>query len=266
MLIAQITDTHIRTNGARVLNGKVDTSARLRATIEFLHRLNPRPDIVLATGDLVDDGNPGDYTQLTAILADLEIPVLPIPGNHDARAPFRAAFPAISAQAPGAFINYVVDGYPLRLVALDSTVDGEIGGDLCPERLDWLSKTLAQSTEPTLIFMHHPPFDFGIRPNKEMSCANAEGLRAVVSQHRSVVAILCGHLHRTTSMRWAGTVVGTCAAVAPVMGLDLAGNPPPGWIDTSPIVGLHLWKPEIGLLSHTMAIDEPATLNPFRAA
>ncbi len=88
MLIVQITDMHIRANGARVLNGKVDTSARLRAAIEFLHRLNSRPDIVLATGDLVDDGNPGDDTQLTAILADLEIPLLPIPGNRDVRAPF----------------------------------------------------------------------------------------------------------------------------------------------------------------------------------
>jgi len=265
MLIAQITDTHIRAGGAFAFQGKADTSARLRAAVEFLRALRPRPDIVLATGDLVDDGTDADYAQLLSILAPLDIPLLPIPGNHDARAAFREAFPAIAARASGEFINYVVDDHPVRLIALDSTVEGEIGGDLCPARLDWLTKTLAESDKPAVVFMHHPPFDYGIAPSKEMRCSNAEGLRGVVGAHRHVVAILCGHLHRNTAMRWGGTLVGTCAAVAPTIGLDIAGNPPPGWVDTPPMVGLHLWRPEVGLLSHTMAINEPTTLNAFHA-
>lgn len=266
MLIAQITDTHIRALGGRAFQGQVDTSARLRTAVAFLRDLEPRPDLVLATGDLVDDGTDADYAQLLSLLAPLDIPVLPIPGNHDARGPFRAAFPAIAARAPDGFLNYVVEDHPLRLVALDSTVEGATGGDLCALRLDWLARTLAASTRPTLIFMHHPPFDYGIASSRDMRCGGADALHDIVSAQDSVVAILCGHLHRTTAMRWAGTTVSTMSAVAPTIALDIAGGLPVGWIDTPPMLGLHLWKPGTGLLSHTISVDEPTRLQRFRPA
>jgi len=57
MLIAQITDTHIKPHGALAC-GRVDTAPYLARAVGHLLALRPRPDVVLATGDLVDGGTP----------------------------------------------------------------------------------------------------------------------------------------------------------------------------------------------------------------
>jgi 3',5'-cyclic AMP phosphodiesterase CpdA len=57
VLIAQITDTHIKPEGS-LAYGHVDTSAFLARAVDHILHLDPRPDVVLGTGDLVDGGTP----------------------------------------------------------------------------------------------------------------------------------------------------------------------------------------------------------------
>jgi Icc protein len=263
VLIAQITDTHVRAPGELAFGGQVDTNARLAGAVRLLCRLDPRPDVVLATGDLADTGHPDEYAQLQALLAQLDMPVLPIPGNHDARGPLRDAFPGLWDRAPGEYVQYVVEDYPLRLVALDTLVTGQSGGRLCPARLAWIDAALAQSTRPTVLFMHHPPYEYGAAPNPDMSCEGADALARLVAAHDNVAAVLCGHLHRFTLTPWAGTVAFTAPATAPQLELNLHGRHPKGWLDGSPMVGLHLWRGAAGLVSHVMAADEPAIPRSF---
>ena len=70
MVIAQITDTHIKPEGV-LAYGRVDTTPYLRRAVEHLLALRPRPDVVLATGDLVDGGLPEEYRRLRDLLAPL---------------------------------------------------------------------------------------------------------------------------------------------------------------------------------------------------
>ena len=81
MLIAQISDLHITTEDASAWS--VDTSATLRRAVEVLNSMEPRPDCVLATGDLVDNGTDAEYKILFTILEALELPLYILPGNHD---------------------------------------------------------------------------------------------------------------------------------------------------------------------------------------
>ncbi len=60
--------------------------------IERLLGLDRRPDLVLLSGDLVDDGHPDDYAAALELLGELTIPYLAISGNHDHREHFRQAF------------------------------------------------------------------------------------------------------------------------------------------------------------------------------
>ena len=63
----------------------------------------------------------------------------------------------------GGFLQYCVEDWPLRLIALDTIIPGEPGGRLCEQRLAWLAARLAEQPErATLIMMHHPPFATGI--------------------------------------------------------------------------------------------------------
>ena len=60
MLLAQISDLHIKPPG-QLAYGKVDTAAFLRATVASLLQQDPKPDAVVATGDLVDGGQAEEY-------------------------------------------------------------------------------------------------------------------------------------------------------------------------------------------------------------
>ena len=82
MLIAQITDTHIKLPG-KLAYRKVDTAAMLKRCVQELLALEPQPDLVLLTGDLVDLGRPEEYEHLKSILAPIRQRIVAIPGNHD---------------------------------------------------------------------------------------------------------------------------------------------------------------------------------------
>src|SRR5213593_2929731 len=91
MLIAQMSDTHIKPKGEMAMD-RVDTARHLARAVAHINALRPAPDLVLITGDLVDAGKPEEYAHLRAILAPLPMPVYLIPGNHDARNALRGAF------------------------------------------------------------------------------------------------------------------------------------------------------------------------------
>src|SRR5436305_1998369 len=83
MLIAQISDMHVKAEGKQLFR-RIDTAGYLERAVAHVNALDPRPDIVLATGDLVDGGKPDEYAQLRRLLAPLAMPLYMIPGNHDA--------------------------------------------------------------------------------------------------------------------------------------------------------------------------------------
>src|SRR5260370_3223172 len=85
MMIAQITDMHVRPRG-KIAYGRVDTNAMLEAAVATLEGLPRKPDLVIATGDLTDCGLARAYQVLRDILEPLSLPVSLGPGNHDRRA------------------------------------------------------------------------------------------------------------------------------------------------------------------------------------
>ena len=258
MLIAQITDTHISTPGSR--NDRVfRTAEHLARAVTHLNGLQPRPDLVLATGDLVERGEVDEYERLREILAPLTMPLFLIPGNHDDRRNLASVF-ADHAYLPrnGDFAQYTVEDWPLRLVALDTLIPGESGGRLCAERLAWLEARLAEAPErPTLLFMHHPPFATGIASMDGMGLEGIDALATVIRRHPQVERIACGHLHRAIVHRFAGTVACTCPATAHQIALDLVPAQRLATVMEPPACMLHLWLGETeGLVSHVSLIGD----------
>lgn len=253
MLIAQISDTHIKPAG-KLAYGRVDTAPALAACVAAIAALERQPDLVLATGDLVDHGTDEEYARLRELLAPLGMPILPIPGNHDDRAGLRAAFadcPYLPAN--GDFLHYVVDDWPVRLIALDTIIPGRPEGELCDRRLAWLEARLAEApAKPTLVFMHHPPFPTGIKLMDGFGLANAARFAAVIARHKQVERIVAGHVHRAIQARVGGSVASICPSTAHQMELDISGGKT-GFMLEPAGYQLHLWQENV-LVTHTAVV------------
>ena len=256
MLLVQLSDPHIVPRG-EVLLGGIDTAAFLRDAVEHVNRLDPPPDLVLVTGDLVNEGRPDEYDHLRELLAPLRAPLHLVPGNHDLTDELRRAFPGQVHGAPGGRADGVIEG-PLRVVTLDSSRYPEPGGALDPEQLEWLDEALAGAPDhPTVVAVHHPPFATGIAHMDTMAldAASAAGLAAVVAAHPQVERVLSGHLHRHISRRFAGTIAMTAPSTAHAVQLDL-GEGRAAWNREPPALLLHLWTPTGGLVTHLEVIGD----------
>src|SRR6185312_912199 len=271
MLVAQITDPHIIAKGklfhsphraipadAAPDYSRIDTAAHLARAIAAVNALAPRPDLIVLTGDLTDHGNDDEYAHVREIVSAAAMPVYAIPGNHDNRENLRAAFAGDGYLPKTGALNYTVEGHAVRIVALDTLVTGHHHGELGPEQLGWLDRTLAaRPGQPTLVLMHHPPFVTGIAHMDAHPLLDPAALAAVIGRHPQVERILCGHMHRTCAFRFAGTIAGCAPATAHQLLLDLTvpGRrahftfEPPGY-------QLHLWRDGVGLVTHTAVFGD----------
>jgi 3',5'-cyclic-AMP phosphodiesterase len=265
MLIAQISDMHVKADG-ELLYRRIDTAGYLERAVTHVNALDPRPDLVIATGDLVEGGKPEEYARLKRLLAPLAMPVHLIPGNHDARDALREVFPDHAYLPRTGFLQYTIEDQPVRLIALDTLVPGKGYGALCAERLDWLEARLAESDRPTILFMHHPPFDCGIDAFDGMKLnEGGEQLSALVRRHDNVERVMCGHVHRPIQVRWAGTMASIAPSTAHQATLDLHDKAPLSMTMEPPGLALHLWRPGIGLVTHVSYIGTYDGPSPFRS-
>jgi len=245
MIIVQISDTHIAYDGA-------DAEQRIRdfeRTIADINTLDPAPDVIFHTGDVVHNGRADEYAEAVRILAKANAPVFVIPGNKDDRTNLRAAFSADGYLSPGSgFIEYAVEDYPVRLIAIDTLNVNSNKGDFCPERARHLIEMIdAETTKPIAAFAHHPPFGVPVGPDPlnfetpEM----LERLRQALQHSGRVVAVFSGHVHRGT----AGHVGTIPATVMPCIATPLRKGEYPAHLKTCPIYHIHRFDPVWGFIT-----------------
>lgn len=257
ILIAQISDLHLRPRGLPAL-GFVDTNALARRAVATLLALRPQPAAVLVTGDVADTGDPREYAMAREILSALPMPVYAIPGNHDRREAMRQGLTETGWIGPAGSgpINYAADIGPLRLVCLDSLVDGRPHGELGAATLAWLDETLAAAPDrPTLLALHHPPFRTGLGHMDSILLRNGDDLAAVVARHPQVGRVVCGHVHRAITTAFAGTLAMIVPGVAHQVALDLADSATALFVMEPPAYLVHAFTPQTGFVSHLQYIE-----------
>ena len=263
MILCQISDLHIKPE-RKLAYGVVDTAAMLERCVAHIGRLPQRPDAVLATGDLVDGGTHAEYALLRELLSPLTMPLFLMPGNHDERHALRAAFadhPYL--QSTSAFIQYVIDDFPVRVIVLDSIIPGRSGGTLCDERLAWLQQTLAESGKPTIVALHHPPFVTGIGHMDSIGLESSDDLERIIKRHPHIERVIAGHLHRPITVRFGGTVASTCPSPAHQVRLDIAQDAADHFVMEPPAFQLHWWNGR-QLVTHTEYVGDFGPSYPFR--
>lgn len=267
MLIAQITDIHL---GFDPGNPNELNAERLAQVLRVLNEGPNRPDLLLATGDLTDRGDPDSYRRLAEAFSACTFPIWPCMGNHDDRASFAQHFPHIPQE--DGFVHYVIPLEGRRIIILDTLEPGRHGGAFCDARAAWLKARLDEdAATPTLIVMHHPPVEVGIEwMNTHPEEPWVARFMAAIAGRSNIMAILCGHIHRTITAPWQGTTVAVCSSTAPQLALDLRPMDPAAPDDRAMIVAdapafaLHRWT-EHGLITHFETADDHGVLAKFDA-
>ena len=245
MLIAQISDLHVAARGSDD-DKRFATADHLSRAVTHINGLDPQPDLLIASGDLVAHGSVEEYELLSELLGPLRTPVYLMCGNHDDRAHLRREFGDHAYLFEGGeFISYVLDMGPFRIVALDTQLAGKARGQVCAQRAEWLDRTLSSAPEkPVILFMHHPPLRTGIDHMDRSRIEDARALAEVVARHRSIQRIACGHVHRSIQFAWCGIPVSVAPSAAYQMALTLGGERPAEVIFEPPALLLHYWLDE----------------------
>ena len=161
MKVIWLSDLHFVADG--LVQGH-DPRVRLAKAVEFINAHHADAAYCVISGDLVDRATSTDYVALKVILKDLNVPLLPMVGNHDDRAMLKDVLP-LPATAMLDFVQYTVKDGAALIVCLDTLVPGSDHGTLCETRLSWLARVLSDTRDrPALVFMHHPPMALGL-PN-----------------------------------------------------------------------------------------------------
>ncbi|MES2095169.1 MAG: metallophosphoesterase [Pseudomonadota bacterium] len=243
---------------------------RLDAVLDRIAALPTPPALLIASGDLTERGDAASYRRLRDTLSALPIPILYALGNHDNREAFASVFPEQSM--PDGFLHYAVESGELRLLVLDTLEQGRHGGGFCEVRARWLAERLDEDPDrPTILVLHHPPIESGIgwlttMPDEPW----VRRLAGAIAGRRNLVALLCGHFHRSIAGRFEGLPVIVCPPTAPWAALTLEPFDPdhpdgrPMVVDAPPGYALHLWQ-EGRLVSHVDRAEPTEPLARFDA-
>lgn len=257
MILIQISDLHITDPGEPV-DRLARTTERLAIAVARINAMQPRPDGVIVTGDLVNECRTSEYERLRQTLDPLQVPVWLMVGNHDARDDLRLVFDDHAYLGTGGFVQYTVEDLSVRLIALDSQIPGETAGALCAERLGWLEDRLAEQPDrPTMIFVHHPPFPSGIdRMDANGLVEGREELARIIGSHRQILGIGAGHVHRPIMTAIAGVPAHTCPSTAHQLGLDLLRTDGVSIVAEPPACLMHTRQPGAPLVTHHVYLDD----------
>ena len=267
MILVQLTDLHIQPRRMAIYR-TAETNMLTERALRAVARLNPSPDAVIISGDLVDGGTAEEYRLLADMLRrHLHVPIYAIPGNHDRRETMKAELghlPGVRAHPD--FVQYAIDDHPVRLVMLDTVIPGSGAGELCAARLAWLDETLAAAPEkPTMVAMHHPPFVTGVTHMDAIGLRNPAEFEAVIAKHKQVKRILCGHIHRMVSTMVAHAIATVSPSAAHQIEFTLGDEP--GFWNLEPAAFQVLTAGPGGqIVAHTVYVEEFPGPFPFGPA
>ena len=251
MIIAQISDTHIALD--------TDDAARrvsdFERTIAHIHALKEKPDVIVHTGDIVQNGLREEYEKAAEILATSTLPVFLMVGNKDDRQQLRSAFPDHTyLKSKSNFVQYCIDEYPVRMIMLDTLHEGSNKGKFCSVRqaeFDQFAK--GEPTKPRVVFAHHPPFlvPVGPEPLHFETKREMQEFQEILANTPDLLSVYCGHVHRGS----AGHAGEVPIIVMPCIATSLRRGEYPKHMTHSPVYHVHKYEPQWGLTTEIQVVE-----------
>lgn len=186
--LLQVSDSHLLPDPNGRYRGLQALDA-LRQVLEAAQRW--RPDALLLSGDLSEDGSDASYALLSSALRDVDAELLVLPGNHDDADRLARHW----TQGPWNGPCTVGAGH-WRIVLMDSTVAGDPAGAFDADQLDALDAELAAAGEAAvMVALHHQPLHVGSPWIDKYPLREAGAFRDRLARHPQVRVVTWGHVH-----------------------------------------------------------------------
>jgi 3',5'-cyclic-AMP phosphodiesterase len=258
MRIAHLSDPHLARGPLAA-----QPAANLADAIGRVLSVEPRPDCIVITGDLADTGHPEEYAALHAILRRCPVPVHLMPGNHDDPDALIARFGDSPFLDDGVSTKYAVEYPEATIIVADSWLPDDPAGQLGPDQLSWIDQTLAARPQvPALVCLHHPPLALGMPFLDSIMLTDAAEFADVIRRHPHVARVLTGHVHRTVSAMFAGTVLAVAPSTFRQSALRMHDTELPGYLPEPTSFLLHLLD-GMECVTHSVAISHAVAVRAF---
>ncbi|NUF50016.1 3',5'-cyclic-AMP phosphodiesterase [Gilliamella sp. ESL0250] len=228
--ILHITDTHLFADEDGSLLG-INSNASFLAVINEIGRNNKQFDLIVATGDFVQDGSKKAYARFAEQINKFNTPCVWLAGNHDNYASMQDVF----ANYQLADNKIVLLGDNWLVVLLNSQVIGQAYGFLPEAELEFLQNALTEHfARNALVFLHHHPINSGCHWLDHHILKNSDQLEQIIQKNVNVKGIGWGHIHQKQDYVWhhchAFSTPSTCFQFKPeCYDFRVSSDDAPGW-------------------------------------
>jgi hypothetical protein len=181
--IVQISDPHIASETAFL--HKTPTADNLKAAINQINALQPAPDFVVVTGDIVHDSKAG-FSLFTQIMNRLKCPWIAVPGERD--------FPEGEGLTQSFFNQWNLPLYysfngndSTHIIVLNTFEDGS--SSVSQQQLYWLRKDINANKAAQILVFTHDDLITGL------GIKNPVPVLQVLSKASPHCYLFSGHLH-----------------------------------------------------------------------
>lgn len=188
--IVQISDIHLFEEPEKVLLG-VNTTESFDAAIQLL-KMDQKPDLIILSGDLSQDGSIASYLRVAEKLKEFAIPTYYVLGNHDEANTLHETYPLENITHHK---HIVLKNW--HIILLNSQNVGAVDGSLDRIQLNFLQHCLQMYPEHyAIIVFHHHPIPVGSVWLDRLGLTNADEFWLILRSFPKVHTILFGHVHQ----------------------------------------------------------------------
>jgi Icc protein len=195
--LIQMTDLHLGPTADYVCRN-FNTLDSFKTVLKAFDSKSNGKDMVVLTGDLASDSQPGAYQQLNKILTQNKKQAIWLPGNHDdmlLMQKYLSDYPYLP----------VYEHEYWAVLMIDSSVPGKPGGEISSQQLEQLEHNLERLKDKlVLVAMHHSPVSMNSLWLDEHRISNHQKLHSLLVANGNVKAVITGHVHQQYETEWEG--------------------------------------------------------------
>ncbi|MGL1894568.1 MAG: metallophosphoesterase [Spirochaetaceae bacterium] len=186
--------------------------------VKEINQLDPKPDVVINTGDLVDSPeNVTAWQDYQDVTNSISSPVYEVKGNHDG-----------PIERGKDYYSFTLKGLLFTVINTQFLKNSEFYPEECNKQKRFIEKELSDNryNKNIIMLMHHPPIPHETVRNEDYFFIPAIQRKWVIEllEKYNIRAVLSGHLHRNIILKYKDTELITTGSIGEALGHDYDGE------------------------------------------